>query len=72
MECGDDSRQVTTNGEGVSFVVGTVGVSKTGVTHGESVGVPDVGYFDRVGGEESEEDIGGGVGRDIFLEACGE
>jgi hypothetical protein len=30
-----------------------------------------VGYFERVGGEGSE-DIGGGVGGDIFLETCGE
>ena len=30
-----------------------------------------MGYFDGVGGEGSE-DIGGGVGRNIFLETCGE
>ncbi len=34
-------------------------------------GVPDVGYFDGVGGEGSE-DIGEGVGRNIFLETCRE
>ncbi len=45
--------------EDVIFVVGTAGVSKTGGTHCVSAGVPDVGYFDRVGGEGSE-DIGGG------------
>jgi hypothetical protein len=44
-----------------------VGVSKTGGAHGESTGVPGVGYFDGVGGEGSE-DIGAGVGRNIFLE----
>jgi hypothetical protein len=55
----------------VIFVVGTVGVSQTGGAHGEATGVPGAGYFERVGGEGSE-DIGGGVGRDIFLETCGE
>jgi hypothetical protein len=59
------------DGEGVMFVVGAVGVSQTGGTHGEATGVPGAGYFERVGGEGSE-DIGGGVGRDIFLETCGE
>jgi len=42
VEGGDDSREVITDGEGVSFVVGTVGVSKTGGAHGESTGVPGV------------------------------
>jgi hypothetical protein len=51
----------------VIFVVGTVGVSQTGGTHGEEAGVPGVGYFDGVGGEGSK-DIGGGIGRNIFLE----
>jgi len=55
------------DGEGVMFVVGAVGVSQTGGTHGESAGVPVVGYFDLVGGEGSE-DIGGGVGGNIFLQ----
>ena len=71
MECGDDEREVITDGEGVSFDGGTVGVSKTGDTNGESTGVPGVGYFDRVGGEGSET-IGGGVSSDILLETCGE
>ena len=42
VDCGDDVREVITDGEGVSFVVGTVRVSKTGVTHGEATGVPGV------------------------------
>jgi hypothetical protein len=59
------------DGEGVMFVVGAVGVSQTGGTHGEATGVPGVGYVGGVRGERSE-DIGGGVSRDIFLETCGE
>ncbi len=55
VEGGDDSREVITDGEGVSFVVGTVGVSKAGDSHGESIGVPGVGFFDGVGGEGSED-----------------
>jgi hypothetical protein len=55
----------------VIFVVGTVGVSQTGSAHGEATGVPGAGDFERVGGKGSE-DIDEGVGRDIFLETCGE
>ena len=58
------------DGESVMFVVGAVGVSQTGGTHGEATGVPGVGYVGGVRGERSE-DIGGGVSRDIFLETCG-
>jgi hypothetical protein len=53
------------------FVVGDLGVSNTGGSHGESSGVPGVGYFDGVGGEGSEG-VGGGVNRDVFLETCWE
>ncbi len=42
VDCGDDVREVITDGEVVSFVVGAVGVSKTGGTHGEATGVPGV------------------------------
>ncbi len=42
VDGGDDIRKGITDGEGVSFVVGTVRVSKTGGTHGEEAGVPDV------------------------------
>ncbi len=42
VDCGDDIRKVITDGEGVSFVVGTVRVSKTGGIHGEETGVPGV------------------------------
>jgi hypothetical protein len=71
VEGGDDSREIIADGEGVRFVVGAVRVSETCGTHGEATGVPGVGDFEGVGGEGSE-DIGGGVGGDIFLEACGE
>jgi hypothetical protein len=30
VDCDDDVREVITDGEGMSFVIGTVGVSKTG------------------------------------------
>jgi len=71
VEGGDDSSEIIVDGEGGSFVVGTVRVSETRGTHGEATGVPGVGNFEGVGGEGSE-DIGGGVGGDVFLETCGE
>jgi hypothetical protein len=43
-------------------VEGQEGVVKTSDTHGEMTGVPNVGYFDRIGGKGSEG-IGVGVGR---------
>ena len=67
VEGGDDIREIIVDGEGVSFVVGAVRVSETRGTHGKATGVPGVGNFEGVGGEGSE-DIGEGVGGDVFLD----
>jgi hypothetical protein len=63
---GDNGGEIVLNLEIMMFIVGTIGVSETGGTHGETTGVPDVRYLDGVGGEGSE-DVGSGIRGNIAL-----
>ena len=63
---GDNGGEIVLNLESMMFIVGTVGVTETGGAHGETAGVPDVGYLGGVGGEGSE-DVSSGIRGNIAL-----